>query len=588
MSHPLPSPPLGGEAGPPSAERVRGGIRRLLTLGLLGLSACAPTGPSGGPGQPEGLAGPRQVRTLHVLTRAEPVTLAPAGLRTPGISVEAAIRPFNAGLVIQDGQEQIRPYLAEALPQLNTDTWRVFPDGRMETTWRLKPDLRWHDGPPLTAQDYVFASRVYGNPEFGTSYLGGRTEDVLAPDDRTVVVRWAAIYPDAAVTTGIRVLPRHILEQPVLQSPAEAVIAHPYWTLEYVGLGPYRLTRWEPGSLIEGEAFDGHIWGRPKIDRIVVRFSADENVALANILSENVHLVGDRSIRFEQASILRAEWTASRRGVVVLTPSQNRYLVFQTRPEYANPPSLTDVRVRRAVAHGIDRQAINDGLFSGEGAMILTIIRPSLPYYAEVERSTAKYTYDPRRTEQLMGEAGYVKGSDAIFVSSAGERFRPQLMNQAGVQPERETAIMLETWRRGGIDAFAHIVPVSQSRDNEARATFPALQNASGGAGEEDKLKVVSSPEIGSPQNRWRGDNRGGWSNPDYDRAWNAFNTTLDRGERDRFVIQMEKLISEQLPIVPLFFNFAATAYLSVLEGPDPSVVADQRIVWNIHDWSLK
>ena len=55
------------------------------------------------------------------------------------------------------------------MPQLNTESWRVFPDGRMETTYALKPNLAWHDGAPLTADDFVFAWRVYATPELGVS-----------------------------------------------------------------------------------------------------------------------------------------------------------------------------------------------------------------------------------------------------------------------------------------------------------------------------------------------------------------------------------------------------------------------------------
>jgi ABC-type transport system substrate-binding protein len=70
-------------------------------------------------------------------------------------------------LVLNDDRESPTPYLAEALPTANTDTWRILPDGRMETIYRLRPSLTWHDGAPLTAADFVFAWRVYATPELG-------------------------------------------------------------------------------------------------------------------------------------------------------------------------------------------------------------------------------------------------------------------------------------------------------------------------------------------------------------------------------------------------------------------------------------
>ncbi len=234
---------------------------------------------------------------------------------------------------------------------------------------------------------------------------------------------------------------------------------------------------------------------------------------------------------------------------------------------------------------GVERRTPNQGLFAGKGVMAPTVIRPSVPYHAEVEQAVVTYPYDPRRTEHLMSEAGLTKGSDGVFISKTGERFAPQLMNQAGAQPERETSIMVETWRRAGIDASTYIVPVSQSRDAQARATFPALQNASGGSGAEDKIVTIgSSTEIGTAQNRWMGDNRGGWSNPEYDRLVAALQSTLEPAERGHYVAAMEKLL-EQVPIAHLLFNFGATAYVSALDGPVSTILDDTYILWNVHEW---
>jgi peptide/nickel transport system substrate-binding protein len=76
---------------------------------------------------------------------------------------------FNATLALIDDKAVPRAQLVNSLPQLNSDTWRVFPDGRMETTYRLKPNLTWHDGQPLTADDFVFSWRMYTTPDFGVT-----------------------------------------------------------------------------------------------------------------------------------------------------------------------------------------------------------------------------------------------------------------------------------------------------------------------------------------------------------------------------------------------------------------------------------
>ncbi|HEY3116902.1 MAG TPA: hypothetical protein VGK54_09185, partial [Chloroflexota bacterium] len=126
-----------------------------LVLALLG-AACAPlTGPttSRADGQPA-----QSARTLVVAVQNEPtiLTARPLGQGVGG-SNQFPKRIFNADLVLLDDQSNPMPYLAEALPQLDTNTWKLFPDGRMETTYRLRSNLIWHDGTPLAADDFVFA-----------------------------------------------------------------------------------------------------------------------------------------------------------------------------------------------------------------------------------------------------------------------------------------------------------------------------------------------------------------------------------------------------------------------------------------------
>jgi peptide/nickel transport system substrate-binding protein len=195
---------------------------------------------------------------------------------------------LNAFLDLYDDQARPIPYLAEALPVLNTDSWIVFPDGRMETRYRLKPNLVWHDGAPLTADDFVFAFHVSPPANgFRTGVVPYTLmQEVVAADSRSLVIRWNSIYPDAGVLHlgdvkfGLVPLPRHILE-PTFNQSVEAFQGHPYWSHEFVGAGPFKLDRWELGSRLEAVAFDQHVLGRPRIDRIRLLFVSDFNTSFA-------------------------------------------------------------------------------------------------------------------------------------------------------------------------------------------------------------------------------------------------------------------------------------------------------------------
>lgn len=113
--------------------------------------------------------------------------------------------------------------------------------------------------------------------------------------------------------------------------------------------------------------------GRPKIDRIVVRVIGDDTVILTNVLAGTLDW---GELRAEGGRLLERDCVAAGQGHVSWIRGNNQYLVMQLRPEYAGSPAQLDIRVRRAMAHGMDRQAVNDGVFEGQGFMTETN-RPS-------------------------------------------------------------------------------------------------------------------------------------------------------------------------------------------------------------------
>lgn len=130
------------------------------------ISGCATPRPAGPEASTAGATSP--ARTLTLIGRVEPAHLIPkVQVSGSGAASGTTKRLFNATLAITDDAETPHPYLADQLPQLNSDSWRVFPDGRMETTYRLAPNLTWHNGEPLQAEDFAFAQRVYSDPDTG-------------------------------------------------------------------------------------------------------------------------------------------------------------------------------------------------------------------------------------------------------------------------------------------------------------------------------------------------------------------------------------------------------------------------------------
>jgi len=457
----------------------------------------------------------------------------------------------------------------------------------METTYRLRPDLAWHDGAPLTADDFTFAWRVYASPELGVAGSPPMSfiQEVRAQDARTVAIRWRQLYGDAddLQDADFAALPRHILESAFAQQSGDAFVAHPYWVTEYVGLGPYRLARYELGAFIEGEAFGGHVAGRPRIDRIRVVFIGDANTAIANLLSGAVHIAVDSSVPQDQALFLQREWAPTGAGIVLSSPARVRAAHFQLRPEFSNPRAILDARVRKAVASSTDRQTIADALTEGQGQAADTFLLPQAEFYAAAEQVQTKYPYDLRQAERYFNEAGFAKGPDGVYASAAQGRFSLQVATtDANIT---EGTVLAHVLKQAGIDSSLRIISRAESsNDSLAFHTYSGL--LTGGLSQPYLPPIMRfrAAEIPRPETRNMGGNFPGFNHPEFERLVAAYEGSLNRAERNRYAVDMVKLISEEVPAYGLEYSLQFVPYTVKLRGPMSTVSLDTGS-WNLHEW---
>jgi len=543
-----------------------------LLIAMLWANACQPA-PNRAVGTQDERKTPNAGRTLVIIAGGELATFAGKAVLLSGTAVDTrsnnARYVLNATLSDLDGQGLPNPFLAEALPVLNTGTWQVFPDGRMETLYRLRPNLIWHDRQPLTADDFVFAWHVYASREFGISTIGamGSIEEVLGPDPRSVVIRWQQTYQAAgglgagSADDDLSPLPRHILEVPYRELDAEPFLSLPFWRDEYVGVGPWRLERREPGAFFEATAFDGFVFGRPKIDRVKVTYMPDPNTAVANLVSGDAHYSIEGLLFGEEGLTLERGWGAGG-GKVIWEANQGRTLDIQSRPEYAVPKELaTDSRVRQALAYAIDKEAMNEAITAGHGLLRDIYSHPNADYYETVLRGVAiRYRYDPRRAQELLEQAGFTRGGDGFWLTPGGDRFTLEQWYIAGATNERESTILVDTLRRFGIDAVSQLWGV-QRTSNEERA------KTSGIFGGQMNMPEYRSRDIPRPETRWTGRNRLGFSNAEFDRLWEGYDSTLAREERVPYIAGMERIASEQLPGIVLYWIPKVVPHAAALKG---------------------
>src|SRR5207249_4148597 len=147
-------------------------------------------------------------------------------------------------------------------------------------------------------------------------------ESVEVPDPRTVTVRWKQPFIEADrlfSRRSVAPMPEHLLRQTYVDDKAR-LLDLPYWNVEYVGTGPFKLKEWARGSHMTFAANDSYTLGRPKIDEVEVRFIPDPNTMLANVLAGAVEVTLGKSISHEQAIEAQSQWQA---GTIEAAPGNS-------------------------------------------------------------------------------------------------------------------------------------------------------------------------------------------------------------------------------------------------------------------------
>ncbi len=497
---------------------------------------------------------------------------------------------MHAGLSILDNSATLRPQLAEAVPSIENGLWKVFPDGRMETTWKIRQGALWHDGTSVTAEDFVFTARVAQDPSLvAFRHLAfDAVERVEAPDPRTLVITWQRPFIDAdrmfAADGSVQnlPLPRHLLERAYEENRAGFLDIPVLGADEFVGAGPYKLREWTRGASVQLEAFDRYVLGQPKIDFIEVKFIPDPNTMLANILGGTVETPIGRGVGFEHGLQLGEQW---RDGKVEYSSGGSIKIWAQLL--YPNPPIVGDVRFRRALYHAIDRQQLIDTLLAGRSEIAHTQVTPSDPEYPDVIGRAVRYEYDPRRTAEIMEGLGYTRAADGMYRDGRGERLAIEYRSSPMDILRKTKLVVADYWQSVGVTVNVVDDPPNRRGDNEYRAMYPGFDMSRGNSGTE-AFRTFHSSEARGPHNRYIGQNVPNYVNPELDALIERFYVTIPRAERLRVAGDIVHHLTDQVIVMDQFYDATPTAVSSRLLNVSTKVARGGTNTWNAHEWDVR
>lgn len=563
-----------------------------VLLVVLVTTACVPSGVQPAPSR-EGSAGPK------TLSPAGPSRIVAAiGRDTSNLASKFASTGsfegdqqfmINSPLAVIDPRGSTHPRLALDLPSRDKRTWVVKADGTMETTWTIRPNAVWHDGQPVTSQDFVFALNVYLDDampvrERAPERLMDRIE---LQDNKTFTIHWKQTYPwaDRLLLGQLEPLPVHILGN-LYDSGKEAFVTASFWTSSsYVSSGPYRLAGWDKGVQIAYRAFENYFLGRPKLDEIILRVIPDMNTVVANVLSGAIDTTISLALNEQARRTVQGQWRPEE-GQVVGYPALVRFTQIQLHPERVQQQALLDRRVRRAIVHALDRPGIAEALMGDASLATDVLLSPSEPVYPRVQQVIAKYPYDPTRALALLQEAGWTRAGDRV-VDARGQPFSLNVRTGQVSDNEIQMALMASYLSAIGMDISQTPAPQALNSDLEFRATFPGL-HATGTSLEMPGAMIAFTTEQCPRAGRgYLGRNLGCWDNPEFDHLFDIATSTLDDQERGSALVNMFRVLLEDVGSFGLSYVSEWLATRKGLVGPAPRWPTQAGgTTWNVHEWS--
>jgi peptide/nickel transport system substrate-binding protein len=572
----------------------------------------------------------KKYRTLALLTIASVLTLSLLGCQTapstpaansPAITEDKAITivisedppSFNPmvsdsgfdalvmelvllGMTDVDPDGNVFPELAAELPTLDNGGVSVDEEaGSMSVTWKMRQDVQWQDGKPVTADDMLFTWNAIQDPQTG-SWIPGidSIESVEKVDQYTFVVHYSAIYPGYLTQFGgeqIAVWPAHYCDA------AQGFVA---WDCGRQPLsdGPFVLKDWIEGdhiTFLKNENYFDE--GKPYIEKVTVKIVPDDAIRKTMMQQGDADI--DMWINVNTINDLKSSETAK----VSLSPSDRFVMrLFMNQAEKgtvdaqaAPHPILSDVRVRQAIRMAVDVDTINNEIFFGLGHPVWTeFFRP--PYnQCDVPRPV----YDPEAAKSLLEEAGWSDSNNdgtrechGCVSAEEGYEMRMEFITYAeyGEPLELTQQLIGEMLGKIGIQVDLTVVEGSvlwadaESGGIELGGNFDIDIWDDGYAGVDptDFLWELYSIEAATPGYGW---NLARWKNEELNSLIDAA-YTLDETSRQETFCKMADIFDKEVPLILLFTVPNADAYSSRLEGVQSTV--NDLVTWNIADWKIK
>lgn len=548
--------------------------------------------------------------TLKIFLWQAPTIVNP--LLSPGTKDLTASRIAYEPLASYDNDGKMVPFLAAEIP--SRENGGVAQDGK-SVTWKLKPDVKWSDGQPFTAQDVLFTFQYATNPKVASTSRADyeQVKSVEVIDDYTVRVNFKDVNPAWALPfVGPEgcILPQHVFAPYNGANAAEAPA-----NLIPVGTGPYRGVdyRKEDVLLIGQDVvntvkiiFEPNPYFReankPYFSRVQVQGGGGDALKAAQAVQTgavdyvwNLTVSNDVLDKVDAGGKARVTVPSSAfsERIMVNFTDPNKQTADGERSSVQFPhPFLTDLRVRQALAYAVDRDSIAKAY--GRTGQITGNLLVSPTNFDSPNTTPYPYAFDLKKATALLDEAGWKMGSDGVREKDG---VRLKLTFLTSINPVRQTAqeIVKKNYESIGIqvdnlnvDSSIFLGPPEGTTKTRRQfyADFEEFAFSNKNPDPGAYMSGWTCGEMAQKANNWALSNWGRYCNPDYDKLYKQSTTEMDPEKRRQLIIQMNDILTKDVALIPLVKLGIAYGASNTLTGMNWS--AWDTDTWNIKDWARK
>jgi peptide/nickel transport system substrate-binding protein len=459
------------------------------------------------------------------------------------------------GLLVSKPNGDLVPGLASAMPSVSSD-------GKTYT-FKLRPNLKWSDGQPLTSDDVLFTFNMMFAPEYKAvnsprrSDLELNLQSITAPDPETIVFVTKNVWaPFLALHAQREIMPKHLLGS---LAPT-AINTADFNAGPGAASGAFKFVRWDKGQQVVLARNESYWRGQSYLDQYIIKVVPDQ-VTLTNQLK-----TGEVDFGFVDPSLWDGLATVD--NITRLDPfgvPTFTFYAYNLDPTKAPGKLFQDVAVRQALLLALDRQAMADRVYFKQ-ATVADSVEPPISWSHVTAKPT--YTFDKSKAESMLDAAGWAKGSDGIRAKNGLQLKFNMITNQGNNQRQELLQIMQQSWSDIGVSATPQLIQFPQlvtQITNER--TFDVFLVGFNFTQDPDESQLFASTST----------NPGGFNgflfkNPQVDSVLAQAATTLDQGKRKTLYAQFQNLMAEQVPAPILVFNKGLWAVSKRVENINASV----------------